>query len=274
MEVAMSLPSRSSLFVIPLLALSTVSHAQSAPQSPPLAPVRDPQAIVALRQAFAAMGGALPSDSVATGTVTIVEGSRTETGTIRILTRSHDQTVEDIQTAEEHRVVVFSRIQASETRAGATRLLPFEPAESSQCYDFPLPLVAWALDSPDAAVSDIGIETLNGQSARHIRLWNTFASIPKLRPPSEFTIKDLWLDPTTGLPLKLSYEKREGGGSSPRMRMEISYSDYRQTAGVSYPHQIRKTFNGVLWTSITVDTVSLNTGLNDTDFPLPTGGNQ
>jgi hypothetical protein len=77
------------LSLIFLAGLVSVGKAQSLPasqqaaQSPSAAPVRDPQAVAALRQAFAAMGGRLPADTVATGTITIVEGSRTETGTIR-----------------------------------------------------------------------------------------------------------------------------------------------------------------------------------------------
>ncbi len=270
----MTLRTRCFLLLVSVFTLIPVCRPQTTPQAPPPAPVRDPQAIAALQQAFAAMGGVLPSDSVATGTATIVEGSQTQSGTIRVLTRSYDQSLEDIQTPIDNRVVVFSRMQAAETRSGATNLLHFEPAAASQCFDSSLPLVAWALQSTDAAVSDRGLETLNGQPAHHVHLWNTFASIPKLGPPSEFTIKDLWLDPATGFPIKLAYERREAGGSSPRMRIEIVYSDYQSISGVSYPQQIQKSFNGVPWTSITINAFALNTGLTDADFPLPTGGNQ
>jgi hypothetical protein len=48
---------------------------------------RDPQALVILQGAVAAMGGSVPSDSTANGTVTTVAGSLTENGSVIVLTR-------------------------------------------------------------------------------------------------------------------------------------------------------------------------------------------
>jgi hypothetical protein len=255
-------------FLVFLFALPASLLAQQSVQTP-APPPRDQQAVAVLQQCFAAMGGALPADSVATGTVTIIEGSRTEEGTLRVATRGSDQSVEDITTPNDHRVVVYSRLSAAQTSDGATKLLSFAASATSHSPDSPLPLIAWALSSPDAAMSYVGLESADGQAFHHIRLWNTLASIPQLQPFVEFTVKDLWIPTSTGLPLKLAYEKREGGGSSPRIRMEISYSDYQPFGGVLYPTQIQKKFNGMVWTTIHISNVTLNTGLKDTDFPTP-----
>jgi outer membrane lipoprotein-sorting protein len=216
----------------------------------------------------------LPADSVATGTVTIVEGSRTEEGTIRVATRGPDQSGEDITLSSDHRVVVFSRPAAAETKAGATKLLSFEASATSQTPDFPLAIIAWALTDPDAAMSYVGLESLSGQKLHHLRIWNTLTSTPQLQPYAEFTLMNLWIDPSTGLPQKLAYEKRVGGGSSPRTRMEISYSEYQNFGDILYPTQIQKNLNGVLWTTIHISTVTLNTGLTDSDFPMPASARQ
>src|SRR5207244_9922593 len=53
-------------------------------------------ALAVLQGAFAAMGGSVPSDSTANGTVTTVAGSQTESGSVIILTRGTDQTSEQI----------------------------------------------------------------------------------------------------------------------------------------------------------------------------------
>src|SRR5467141_1372305 len=73
---------------------------------------RDPQAVTVLTQSIAAMGGSVPTDSVASGTVTLVAGSLTETGTIGILTRGVDQSSEQIQTPSVTHKIIYSRGQA------------------------------------------------------------------------------------------------------------------------------------------------------------------
>src|SRR5580704_3973080 len=103
------------LFVLPVSL-----PAQQAAQATP-APTRDPQAVAALQQAFVAMGGTLPSDTVAAGTVTIVAGSQTESGDIRILTRNANQTSESIQAGPIQKLVVYSGGLATETNDGTMK---------------------------------------------------------------------------------------------------------------------------------------------------------
>ncbi len=75
---------------------------------------RDSQAVALVQQVVAAMRGVVPSDSVATGTIELVAGSKAETGTIRILTRGLDQTAEHIETGEGRRRFLYSRGRAFE----------------------------------------------------------------------------------------------------------------------------------------------------------------
>ncbi|MGH9858489.1 MAG: hypothetical protein ACRD5F_00540, partial [Candidatus Acidiferrales bacterium] len=75
---------------------------------------RDPRAIAILQQSFAAMGGAVPGDCVATGTITIEAGSSSESGSIRILARDFDQSVEEVQGSEGAIRRVYSRGQAAD----------------------------------------------------------------------------------------------------------------------------------------------------------------
>jgi hypothetical protein len=257
------------LIVLSVLPLSLLAQ---QPAQTAIAPQRDPQAIAVLRQSFAAMGGALPADSVAAGTVTLVEGSSTNEGAIRIVTRGPDQSVEDITLPNDHRVVVYSRLAAAETRAGTTKVARLELAASSQTVDFPLPLIAWALNSPDAMASYVGLEQVNGESVHHIRIWNGFASNAALKSLSEFSIRDVWIDSSKFLPMKIAYLRRTAGGAVPRIPVEVSYTDFRSVSGVLYPYLIQKNFNGTPWLTITITNVKLNAGLSDTDFPVSAGG--
>jgi len=223
-----------------------------------------------MQGALKALGGAVPSDSVATGMVTIVAGTKIDNGTIRILTRGTNQTSEQIQ-LEDGTVdaVVYSKGQANEVVHGTVNPASLELASSSQSSDYPLPLLAAAFTNPDFSFQHVGQETLeDGSPAQHIRLWNTYASNKGMQPLAEFTATDLWINATTGLPQKLTYLRRDAGGSVPRMAMGISYSDWRSVGGILYPYQIQKSWNGTPWTTITIQNVAFQTGLTDNDFPV------
>ncbi len=214
------------------------------------------------------MGGVALADSVAAGTIELVAGSKTEAGTIRILTRGMDQTAEEIVTPEGTRQVVYSREQASEVEANSSKTLQLELVVTSQSACFPLPLLAAALNHPDTAFEYLGQETLDGLVVHHLRFWNTFSSNAKLRHLAEFSVKDLWIDAATGLPRKLSFDRRAAGGAEPRIPVEVFFSDYRRVSGALYPFRIEKHFNGTPWATITINNVQLNAGLTDAAFPV------
>lgn len=241
----------------------SMSATFAAPQSVP----KDSQALAVLQQAVPAMGGTVPSDSTANGTVTTVAGSLTENGNIVILTRGADQTSEQTLTPHGSRVV-YSRGQASQITGSNLTSLSLELAVASQCPDFPLPLLAGALNDSDFAFQYVGQETVNGVSVLHIRFWNSFASQPALQQLAEFSVRDLWVDATTGLPRKLAYSRREAQGAAPRIPVEVFYSNYRNVGGVLYPFLIQKSFNGTPWATVTISSVAFNTGLTDSDFPV------
>ena len=111
-----------SLILSFLLSLTPVgaqsTSTQPAPRTPP---TRDPRAVTVLEASIKAVGGTLPSDSTATGTLTIVEGSYQDSGTIQILTRSTDQYSAFLQLLSGNRSVTYSRLHAAETPNGSSK---------------------------------------------------------------------------------------------------------------------------------------------------------
>jgi hypothetical protein len=251
-----------SLVLPGFLASAFLLSGQQAP------PQRDPQALLLLQRALAVLGRTVPADSVATGSVALVEGSKSESGTIRILTRGLDQSAEQIQTPDESRSIVYSQGRGNRIDNSGTTAFTLELAASSQTPCFPLVLVATALNNPDYAFQYLGLEPLGGAQAHHLRVWNTFSSNTKLQRLAEFTAKDLWIDAASGVPLKLSFTERPGGGAASRIPVVVFYSDYRSLGGVLYPFRVDKSFNGTPWAKITIAQVAFNTGLTDADFPV------
>ncbi len=262
--------------ILPIFLASFLFSLCTAAQQAPLVviplqrenPPRDSQVVAILAQSVTAMGGVVPSDSLATGTIDIVAGSKTEKGTIRLLTRGLDQTAEQIVTPEATRAVIYSHDQAIEIEGNSAKAQQLELVVTSQSPCFPLVLLAAALNDPDTAFEYLGEETLGGSVVHRIRFWNSFASKPRLRHLAEFSVKDVWVDAASGLPRKLSYDRRAASGAEARVPVEVFFSNYRNVGGVLYPFQIHKWLNGTPWATVIIDSVALNSGLTDADFPV------
>jgi hypothetical protein len=261
--------------LICVFAVAIPSLARQAQQTPTaqLVVQRDPQAVAALQQAIVAMGTNVPSDTTLTGTVTLEAGSLTYQGSIRILTRGTTQTSVHLQATESDWTEVYSAGQAAKTQGANTALLPMETAASTQSAFFPLPILAGALGNQDVACQYIGPEELNGAAVVHIYIWNTYESIPALRFLSDFSGTDVWISATSGLPIRIAFIRRSGGGAMPRIPIVVDYSNYQAVSGTQFPFQIQESVNGTVWASITLQSVSTNTGLTDLNFPLPQAEN-
>lgn len=232
---------------------------------------RDPRAVAVLQQSLLAMGGSVPTDTTATGKITIVEGSTTETGTIRVLTKGVQQTAEHIETEQSRRVSIFSNNAARVSDNETSKRLPLELSVLNQSPDFPLAVIGRLLTLEDAAFEYVGQETLDGTEVHHVRAWQTFAATPKLRRLAEHSKIDIFVDTKTSLVRKISLAPHLGGPSPVIIPLEVSYTAYTNVGGVLYPFRIEKTLNGTPWATITIDSVRLNSGLKDADFPVSTG---
>lgn len=208
----------------------------------------------------------MPGDSVASGTITIEAGGTTETGTIRLLARGLNQTVEQVRTPTFAKTVTYSRGLAKYEEGENTKEASLELSVSSQSSAFPLALIAATLVDPESAFEYLGLEDIADSKAHRIRFWKTFASQPKLQHLGEFSSREIWIEATSALPVRFSYEERDSTGPADRLRHDITYSDYRNVGGTLYPFRTEKCLNGTTWATIQIDRVTLHNGLSDTDF--------
>ena len=202
------------------------------------------------------------------GTTTLVEGSKTQSGSIRILTRGTDQTFEEIRTSDELRTVTYSRGQAKHSDSESGEPSSVELAVSSRSLGFPLPFLVGALGNPDFSFEYVGLEKLEGEETHHIRLQNAFPSQPSLEDIAPLTEKHIWVSATSNLPVRIGYEQRAARGAYPAIPVTITFSDYRNVNGTLYPFRIEKTFNGSPWATVTIQQVRLNTNLSESQFKV------
>ena len=261
------------LFAFGFLFFVTTVHGQQSPAIP-TAPARDDQAIAVLQSTVKAMGGAVPSDSTATGTVTETVGSDSETGTIQILTRGSSESLETISLPELSQTTVYSSGLAGQSSGSAAQQqLSGQLAVTSQTILNPLPFLAAVLINPDTSLQYVGQEAVDGMTTQHIRLWNTFYSKPHLQALAPFSVHDVWIDAATGLPVKVSFTRQAAGGQAFKTLVEFRFSNYQQSGGFSYPSQITESLNGTLWLTISIQSMSVNTGLQDIQFQVNCNNN-
>ena len=220
----------------------------------------------AISSALLRMGGIPPKDSVATANVTITAGRTTESGTMKISTRGTTQTLEEISLPSGVQRSVFSEGMGLKGFRDKTVGMTFEQSLSAQSLLFVLPWLSAQMSNPDGIVEDLGIDNQNAKALKHLRISKAFASNKQLQHYSRLTARDIWIDPDTGLPTKIAYERRYASGAVPSIRISLEYSDYRRIGGFLYPFSIRKFVNGTLWADISVQTVAFDTNIPDSNF--------
>ncbi len=236
---------------------------------------REVTASTAIATAIVRLGGSSQTDSLALGTVEFTQSRSNESGTARIVTKGSEQTREEIIALTSGKLQVYSRGRTNEIVSGAPKNKVFNALNSSsfeleltaQSAAFPLPWLINKYVNPDQAfevVADGGATS----NVVHLRITNTFASDPNLQRYASLTTSDVWLDAQTGLPRKIGFERREASGATPAIPVAYEYSDYRTIQGVTYPFSIRKYVNGTLWAVITIQSVSVNSGVLDSEFAL------
>jgi hypothetical protein len=246
--------------------LSPLGAQQSS--TPSTAPLKDPQAIAALQQTVAAIGTSFPLDSVASGSIQTTAGSQESQGTIQILTKGFAETSVQISLPDGTRTTIYANGQANDVIGSTVTVQPLELVVTSQAPEFPFAFLAALLNDPDTSFQYVGLETSNGLSLQHIKTWDSYASQPALQSLSSFSTRDIWIDAVTGLPQRISYARKPAQGAVPSVAVDVFYSNYQRFSGGLYPLTIQESVNGTPWATISIQTVSFNTGLTDSSFPV------
>jgi hypothetical protein len=235
-------------------------------------PVRDPQALMVASQAVGALAPTVSLNDVALqGTVAYTAGSDEETGVITLEARGNGQS---------RMVLNLPGGQRQEIRNGPTGVWigpdgePHAMAIHNCWTDAPWFFPALSLQAlfRDAEVSVLyaGLETREGVALQHLRLFRT---VPGQTPEITADIQrlsavDLYLDPTSYLPLVLSFRIHADDDLNVDIPVEIQFAEYRPVNGVNVPFRIRKFLQGSLMLDITLSGAATNTGLPDSVFAM------
>ncbi|MGA3325825.1 MAG: hypothetical protein ABSF45_15235 [Terriglobia bacterium] len=249
--------------------------AQTAP-----VPVRDPNAVAIANKALQALtGGTTLTDITLQATATYTAGSDLEMGAATLAALGNQQS----------RVALgLTNGQRTEIRSGpAGDWIGADGVEHAMELHNCWPDADWfypglslgALNSdPGLGLAYVGPVTKNGVAVVDLRL---FRAVPSASGGVNTTIlklsaEDIYLDPTSLLPLFLDFNVHPDADFTCSIPVEIVFAQYRTMSGVAVPTRIQKFLNGGLLLDLTVGSAAINSGLPASEFAVTTiaGGAQ
>ena len=251
--------------------LTTQTPAQTI--SPPPSAASDPQAVMLAQQANLVLtAGNTVNDIVLTGTATSFLAASPETARAVLKARGTGESRIDLSFGSSQRTDIRNDSAPDGRWIGADgashhyslhncwTLAPWFSAES---------LVAGMLGG-DAVLSYVGQETRNGVLVDHIKM---FRRVSRADPSTaalirKLTATDIFLASTSHLPISVTFMQHPDNDAGTDVPVEIRFADYRQVAGVRVPFRIQKLVQGGLELDLTVTTVSINSGISESNFAI------
>jgi hypothetical protein len=249
--------------------------ASPRPQTQP-SPTRDAQAVSLANQALSALVGSTAiTDATVQGTANFIAGSDQETGTA---------TLEARMGYESRAVLSLSGGQRSEVRNGSSGLpqgkwsgsdatwhtIPLHSCWTDPTWFFPALTIQSAFNDPQISFSYVGQETKEGLTVQHFQVsrvapGQTSKATTLIQRLSQV---DFYLDSTTHLPVAIDFNAHPDTDAGQDLPVEIQFSGWHSANGIQVPSRIQKLLQGSLTLDLSALTVSVNTGLPQTDFTI------
>jgi hypothetical protein len=241
------------------------ARAQQAPQ--------DPTAVALINQGLALLnGGTALSDVTLQATVTYTSGSAVQTGT---------GTLQALGDTESLMVLNLTGGQQQEIRNGpagawinADGTVQMEAPQNcwtDAAWFFPGLVLTALPGNPQVALANLGSGTWNGQSVSHVQFyqWQQGQGANVAAWIQAFSTEDLYLDPTSALPLAIDVTAYPPNSTAISIPVEVQFSNYQTVSGMSVPQQVEKFVDGSLIIEGKITNVVVNSGLSQNLFNIP-----
>lgn len=265
------------LLLAPLALVASPAFAQSSSG----AAVNNPQAVAFAAGALAALTGSVQvNDVTLTGTATRTAGSDVETGNITLMALGTSYSSTSLATSD----ATFSEIRnldANNNRQGfwSSPGGTYQTMANHNCltdavWFFPVMTVLSQISNPNVTATYVGQETRNNESVQHLRFTTQLPSVASGVSLSanasafvtSLTEEDVYLDSNSLLPVAILFNAHPDNNAATNILVEVDYSDYQTSGGVQVPFRIQELLNNSLFLDVTIQSVSLNSGLSAANF--------
>ena len=263
---------RTKAFAIILTLLLSTPGLSFAQQT--TSPTTPPQAATLLAESAAALSGSVTvSDITLTGTAQSIAGSDDETGTVSLKAMAPGESRMDLTLSASVRSEIRTfdvngnTIGAWSGSDGVQHVISYHNLLTDSSWFFPALTINRLVNNTAATETYVGQETLNGQTVLHVSVSRPPAVVlPTAALTEHLTQMDFYLDPTTFLPVALSFSTHPDSNALQDIPVQIQFSDYQTVSGVQIPFHIQKFLNGSLLLDLQVQSAVLNSGLSSSGF--------
>jgi hypothetical protein len=245
---------------------------QTATQQSPPPLQRDAQAISILSQALNAAGGATRlgaiQDFTGTGTITYNWAGEAVPGSVTVFGKGLNEFRMDANVPSGTQSFIVNGQAGSLTLLNRPKTkLPVYSVMTAGSLTFPAARIANVLSDSSISISYSGLIAWSGSQVYRVHV------VPPLDPAlnagttlsglGEF---DLYVDPATYQLVGFAEKVWWGNDLKQSYLHEIAFSNYTPTNGLSVPFAITEKFGGQQTWSISLSSLTFNTGLSDTLF--------
>lgn len=254
---------------VPVFAASILLIASSSagiPQSPATTTTSSQQAATLLAQCAKALtGSTVVSDVTLTGTVERIAGSDDENGsaTYKALPSAN-------RLAMSFAGGTRSEIRGFDATGQTGTWIGLDGVSHTMAYQnlltdpgwFPLFALQSITSAANSVLTYVGPETQSNLSVIHLTASQQFTgSTTESKLMQHLTQVDVYVDPSTYLPVSYAFSTHPDNNAAVDIRCEIRYSNYQNIGGVQVPFHVQKFVSNTLALDLQFQTATPNTGL-------------
>jgi hypothetical protein len=234
---------------------------------------KNPQGIAIMRTAVSAMAGSAQiSDVTLTGQALRIVGSDVANGTFTLKALGANESRLDVTTSggvqSELRNLSNGVPQGSWIgKDGAVGTIAAHNCLTQAVWFVPTLSLLDAISNPNISVAYIGSESKNGEAVQHVHFTLQYQASPESNQLiANLSGTDVYFSAASGLPIAVKFNIHPDSDAGTNIPVDIEFSNYQPMNGILMPFHVQKFVNGSLFLDLQVETVALNTGLNDSVF--------
>ncbi len=237
------------------------------PQSNPAPIASSPQALALASQALSALTGSIQvNDVTLTGTGTRTAGSDVETGSVSLKALVSGESRLDLSVAGGTRSEIRNLSSNSAPQGfwieldGNVHSMATQNCVTDAAWFFPALSILSQLSNPNLVATYVGQETRNGAAVQHLHF------VVQTGLSQQLSAEDIYLDASSYLPVALTFNAHPDNNAGTNISVEIDFLNYQAANGIQVPLHIQKLLNGTLLFDLTIQNVTLNSGLTNAAF--------
>ena len=154
------------------------------------------------------------------------------------------------------------------TPSSASGAFAFHNCQTDAVWFFPA--LSSLRGGSNVVFSYVGLESRNGGNVQHIQssVYQSIQSSNTSPSLQQLSTMDFYLDATTLLPSAIMFNAHPDNNASANLPVEVDFSNYQTTGGITVPMHIQKYIQGTLTIDVTLTTAAFNTGVALSNFAV------